>query len=65
MQTDGLSLLISFLPPVVLILGVVLVYLRGKSINNRIMNRIVNEFEVAEDLIESLSLIIDSYTGRT
>lgn len=65
MQTDSLSLLISFLPPVVLILAVVLVYLRGKSRNTRIMNRIVNEIELEDDFIESLSLTSDTVTGRT
>lgn len=62
--TDTFSLLLSFLPPVVLILGVVLVYLRGKSRNTRIMDRIVNQI-VTEDFIDSVSAVNETVTGRS
>ncbi|MHA1990054.1 MAG: hypothetical protein ACW981_03485 [Candidatus Hodarchaeales archaeon] len=66
MQTgsDTLGLLLSFLPPVGLILAVVLVYLRGKSRNRRIMDRIVNQI-LDEDFIDSISVVNETVTGRT
>ena len=65
MQTDTFGLILSFLPPIILILSVVLVYLRGKSRNSRIMNRIANQLEEQNDFIESLTLVNDTVTGRS
>ncbi|MFW9928677.1 MAG: hypothetical protein ACFFD1_04745, partial [Candidatus Thorarchaeota archaeon] len=65
MQDQLLSLLISLLPPVVLILAVVIVYLRGRSRNYRIMNRIKSVIEDEPEFIESLSILNESITGRT
>lgn len=64
MQSDSLGLILSFLPPVLLILGVVIVYLRGKSRNTRIMDRIVEQI-LEEDFIDSVSVLNENVTGRT
>ena len=63
---QNLDIIISFLPPAILILLLVVGYFRGRGRNERIMNRTVEKLrEDMSDVIEDLTLVSGNPTGRT